>query len=143
MKPSVKPIIALAVAVAAASAFANQGESATAPSADNPPSTALSPGKITLYEYPNFAGPRVTIDSGMARNLDWANFNNPLHRAQSAKVESGTWKICSDPAFQGQCQVVGPGEYASLSSGLTPGIASAEPVLNPQLAQSPGQTSTQ
>jgi hypothetical protein len=75
----------------------------------------------------------VTVDSSnaVAQNLDWAGFNNPLHRAESAKVESGTWRICSEPAFQGTCRVIGPGDYASLD--LPTGIASAEPVLSPQL----------
>jgi Beta/Gamma crystallin len=142
MNRCLKPVVPLIVALVAASAWANQDESAAAAVVADSQSTALSPGRITLYEYPNFAGPRVIIDSGMARNLDWANFNNPLHRAESARVESGSWRICSDAAFQGSCQVVGPGDYATLSGGLSGGIASAEPVLRPQLgAVTPPTTS--
>jgi len=97
----------------------------------NPPVVAAVPGRITLFEYPNFGGPGVTVDSSnaVAQNLDWANFDNPLHRAESARVESGTWRICSAPSFQGTCRVVGPGDYAYL--GIN--IASLEPVLSPQL----------
>ena len=97
----------------------------------NPAAIAVVPGRITLFEYPNFGGPGVTVDSSnaIAQNFDWANFNNPLHRAESARVESGTWRICSAPSFQGTCRVVGPGDYAYL--GID--IASAEPVLSPQL----------
>jgi hypothetical protein len=155
MKPCVKSFFPLVVALAATSVFANQGGAAKAASddAEHQPTqslqsqaaqgaptqsqssqpSSLSPGRIVLFEYANFAGPRVTIDSGMAQNLDWTNFNNPLHHAASAKVESGEWKICSDRAMQGECRVVGPGEYATLSGGLSTGIASAEEVKKPQL----------
>lgn len=133
MNRCLKSVVPLVVALAATAAWANQSEGANAPAVADTQSSALSPGRITLYEYPNFAGPQVTIESGMAQNLDWANFNNPLHRAESARVESGTWKICSDRAFQGECRVVGPGDYATLSGALASGIASAEPVVRPQL----------
>lgn len=133
MKRCLRPVVPLMLALAATTAWANQSESSNTPVTADSQSTALSPGRIVLYEYPNFAGPQVTIESGMAQNLDWANFNNPMHRAESARVESGTWKICSDRAFQGECRVVGPGDYATLSGALASGIASAEPVLKPQL----------
>jgi hypothetical protein len=148
MNSSVKSFFPLVVALAATSVFANQGAGAAAtsdnaesqptqspytqPSQQTQPSqpSALNSGRITLFEYPNFSGPRVTIDNGMARNLDWASFNNPLHAAASVKVESGNWKVCSQPALQGDCRVIGPGEYPQIS--LT-GIASAEPVVLPLL----------
>lgn len=133
MNQCLKPVVPLVLALAATAAWANQSEGVNGPVVADSQSSALSPGRITLYEYPNFAGPRVTIESSMAQSLDWANFNNPLHRAESARVESGTWKICPDRAFQGECRVVGPGDYATLSGALASGIASAEPVLSPQL----------
>jgi hypothetical protein len=95
--------------------------------------TAFGPGRIVLYEYPNFGGARVTIDSGVARDLDWTNFSNASHHATSIKVESGTWKVCSQAAFQGECRVLGPGEYPALGGSLMTGIASAEPVVRPEL----------
>src|SRR5262245_11546892 len=136
MNLCLKRIAPLVIALAATGVFANQGESDAAPNnAKTQPTVGNQPavgnaGRIALYEYPNFAGPRVTIDNGMARNLDWANFNNPLHSAASVKVDSGNWKVCSQPAFQGDCRVIGPGEYPQISAT---GIASAEPVLSPQL----------
>ena len=155
MNRCLKRFVPLIVALAATGAWANEAENATtAPPAtgsqamtpaatDNSHSTTQSstlvPGRITLYEYPNLAGPRVTVDSSnaIAQNLDWASFNNPLHRAESARVESGTWRICSEPSFQGTCRVIGPGDYASLD--LPMGIASAEPVLSPQLGSAQSQ----
>ena len=154
MKACMKSLVPMLVALGATGAFANQGTGAAATSdnAESQPTqspytqpghaqssqpsalpsqpSALNAGRITLFEYPNFSGPRVTIDNGMARNLDWANFNNPLHHAASVKVEGGSWKVCSQPAFQGDCRVIGPGEYPQIS--MT-GIASAEPVVQPQL----------
>ncbi len=78
MNRCLKGVVPLVVALAATAAWANQSESANAPAVADTQSSALSPGRITLYEYPNFAGPQVTIESGMAQSLDWANFNNPL-----------------------------------------------------------------
>src|SRR5262245_42988275 len=152
MKVCMKPLVPLLVALGATGAFANQGTGAAATSdnAESQPTqspytqqaqpskpsalpsqpSALNAGRITLFEYPNFSGPRVTSDNGMARNLDWANFNNPLHSASSIKVESGNWKVCTQRAFQGECRVIGPGEYPQMALA---GIASAEPVVQPQL----------
>jgi len=150
MNRCLKTVVPLIVALAATGAWANEAENATnaanatgsqamtpgAPSYANSTtqSTAtLVPGRITLYEYPNLAGPRVTVDSSnaIAQSLDWASFNNALHRAESARVESGTWRVCSEPQFQGTCRTIGPGDYAYLD--MPEGIASAEPVLSPQL----------
>jgi hypothetical protein len=149
MNRCLKRVVPLIIALAATGAWANEAENATNAanatgsqamtpgSTDYSPSTTQSstlvPGRITLYEYPNLAGPRVTVDSSnaVAQNLDWAAFNNSLHRAESARVESGTWRVCSLPQFQGTCRTIGPGDYAYLD--MPEGIASAEPVLSPQL----------
>jgi hypothetical protein len=85
-----------------------------------------------LYEDPNFSGARVTIDRGEANDLDWAHFQNPMHRATSVRVESGNWLFCTDMAFQGNCRIFGPGDYATLGGDMIPGIASARPVATPQ-----------
>lgn len=150
MNRCLKRVVPLIVALAATGAWANEAENATnaadatgsqamTPAPDSSHSTTQStaglvPGRITLYEYPNMAGPRVTVDSSnaIAQNLDWASFNNALHRAESARVESGTWRVCSEPQFQGTCRTIGPGDYAYLE--MPEGIASAEPVLRPQLS---------
>jgi len=126
----------LVLMLAASGAIANQGSGTSSGTTSMEPDTgltALAPGRIALYEYPNFGGAKVTIDSGVARDLDWTNFSNSSHHATSVKVESGTWKVCSQAAFQGECRVLGPGEYPELGSSLMTGIASAEPVVRPEL----------
>jgi hypothetical protein len=84
-----------------------------------------------LYENPNFAGAWVTMDRGEANDLDWAHFDNPMHRATSVRVESGNWLFCTDMAFQGNCRIFGPGQYPNLGGDMIPGIASARPVATP------------
>ena len=89
-------------------------------------------GRAILYEDPNFAGASAVVDLGQANDLDWAHFTNPAHRAASLRVESGTWQFCSELAFQGQCRVLGPGEYPYMPGGLTEGISSARQVYYPE-----------
>ena len=89
-------------------------------------------GRAILYEDPNFAGAWVAVDRGEANDLDWAHFTNPAHRAASIRVESGTWQFCSDLAFQGQCRVLGPGDYPYMPGGLTEGVSSARQVGYPE-----------
>ena len=89
-------------------------------------------GRAVLYEYPGFGGTSVTVDRGQANDLDWANFSSASKRATSIRVESGTWMICSEMAFQGECRILGPGEYPRLSGSLAAGIASARQVSRPE-----------
>jgi Beta/Gamma crystallin len=96
----------------------------------NPP---LVGGRAVLFEDPNFAGAWVPLDRGVANDLDWAHFTNPLHRATSIRVESGTFLFCTDMAFQGECRVLGPGEYPQLPGPLVTGISSARQVGYPEL----------
>jgi len=100
----------------------------------NPPPIAVAPptGRVILYEDPNFGGAWAAVDRGVANDLDWAHFTNPAHRAASLRVESGTWQFCTDLAFQGQCRVLGPGDYPYMPGGLTEGISSARQVWYPE-----------
>jgi len=112
------------------------------PLAVNPPPVYVNPartavvttspgptGRAYLYESPNFGGTWVAVDRGIANDLDWANFDNPEHRAASIRVESGNWLVCNDMAFRGDCRVLVPGEY---SQPLMGGIASARQVWSPE-----------
>ena len=136
-----KWIIPTVFAVAATSAFADdvrdsQGRSIAAAPPDAvivAPTPDFSPGKIVLYENPNFSGARVTLDRGIMPDLDWANFAHSNHRATSILVESGTWRVCTEMAFRGECRIVGPGEYPYLGGSMYTGIASAEQVRRPEL----------
>ena len=92
----------------------------------------VAKGRIVLYENPNFSGNRVVVERGIAQDLDWANFVNSSHKATSIRVEAGTWRVCSDIALQGECRILGPGEYPYLSGSLFTGVASAQEVYRPE-----------
>jgi hypothetical protein len=92
-------------------------------------------GRAVAYEYPNFAGHSAVIAEGRAPDLDWANFRMP---ASSLRIESGTWMVCSELGYQGECRVLGPGEYPTIP-GLN-GVASARQVWQPDYVASNGPT---
>lgn len=92
----------------------------------------LVTGRAILYEDPNFGGARAALDRGEANDMDWAHFTNPAHRATSIRVESGTFLVCTDLAFQGECRVLGPGEYPQLPGPLVSGISSARQIWAPE-----------
>ena len=94
--------------------------------------TAAPTGRAVLYEYPGFGGASVTVDRGQANDLDWANFSTASKRAASIRVESGTWLFCSEMGFQGECRLLGPGEYPRLTGSLATGISSARQVVRPE-----------
>jgi Beta/Gamma crystallin len=86
-------------------------------------------GRAVLYEQPNFGGARAVVEYGPAPDLDWAHFRNP---ASSLRIESGSWLVCSDLGYQGDCQVLDPGDYPVLTGLLSRGIASARQVWRPE-----------
>lgn len=92
------------------------------PVASIPPITS---GRLVVYQFQNFGGPSAVIEHGRAPDLDWANFRYP---AASLRVESGTWLVCPELGYQGECRVYGPGEYPTLERG----IASARQVWQPE-----------
>ena len=126
------------VTVPAAPVVVSPPEVVTAPAQPlvvSPPVVAAVPataGRIELYEYPNFGGREATVDLGQARDLDWANFSNPNARATSVRVDSGSWIVCTQVGFRGECSVLDPGEYPQLTGALRGGIASAQQVYRPQ-----------
>ena len=87
------------------------------------------PGRAVLYQFPNFAGPSAVVEYGRAPDLDWAHFKQP---ASSLRVESGTWLVCSEMGYQGECRVLGPGEYPALTNVLNGGVYSARQVWRPE-----------
>jgi Beta/Gamma crystallin len=77
--------------------------------------------EITLFEFENFGGQRFSANGAMT-NLDSTGFND---RASSAVVRSGTWQLCSDAFFRGNCVTLQPGSYPSLSGmGLNRSVSS-------------------
>ncbi len=97
---------------------------------DHFPMVAAAPaGRAVLYEFPNFGGARAVVEYGPAPDLDWVRFKNP---AASLRIESGSWLVCSDLGYQGDCQVLDPGDYPMLTGLLRNGIASARQVWRPE-----------
>ncbi len=93
-----------------------------------PVAAAVPPRRAVLYQYPNFGGRSAVVEYGRAPDLDWAHFRYP---ASSVRIESGSWLVCSDIGYQGECRVLDPGDYPVVN-GLGEGIASARQVWRPQ-----------
>jgi len=91
MKRILTPLLAAALAVAAASAAAD---------------------KITFYEGDNYGGRQFTADGPVA-NFDRNGFND---RVRSAVVHDGRWEICVDANFNGSCSTLAPGAYPNLGA---------------------------
>jgi hypothetical protein len=79
---------------------------------------------IEFFDQPGFRGQRLGLDRD-STNLTGQGFND---RAASVIVRSGTWQICSAKDFQGECQTLVPGFYASLDPELTDKLSSARQV---------------
>ena len=80
---------------------------------------------VTFYEGENFEGRQLTVDRTTS-DFDRTRFND---RARSAVVNDGSWEMCVDSEFRGDCQVLGPGRYPDLG-GLAGRVSSARPFAN-------------
>ena len=109
MKRSALLLVALVVAVAAASARASGDQKPT----------------MTLYMLAPYEGPSLQLLLP-ATNLNNLGFGG---KAVSFTIESGRWQICTQPDFQGRCVTLGPGKYPpSYGGGFARLILSARPV---------------
>ena len=81
---------------------------------------AASAGQIVIYKQPNFAGESRTFNGDDGNLVD----NGINDQASSIVVKSGRWQFCSQPNFQGDCQVLEPGQYATLPQVLNHRIES-------------------
>jgi Beta/Gamma crystallin len=78
--------------------------------------------ELTLFEHDNFNGRRFAVN-GSVNNLADAGFND---KASSVVVGSGTWQLCDDAYFRGNCVTLKAGEYPSLRPmGLNDRVSSA------------------
>lgn len=77
-------------------------------------------GSIELYVEPGFAGRSLQLDADTPA-LD-RNFND---RAASVVVTNGTWELCTDANFRGDCRIYGPGRYPDLGYGMAKQLSSA------------------
>ena len=65
--------------------------------------------EIRIYRQPEFRGQSYLI------NGEVANIENGLaSQGSSMVVKGGFWEVCTEHHFQGNCYVVGPGEYPHL-----------------------------
>jgi hypothetical protein len=90
------------------------------------------PGTVTFYETENFGGRQISTDRplpNLGRSIAGA-------RPQSAVVEGGSWQVCTDYNFGGDCTVLGPGRYSTLDA-LSGRVSSARPISTPTAALSP------
>jgi len=82
-------------------------------------------GSIALFSRPSYRGRGVTLNRNMP-DLDAVGFND---RASSLIVSKGTWELCSEGGYGGNCQVFEPGRYADLGP-LARDISSARLLRN-------------
>jgi len=89
-----------------------------------PPTPVASPaaGRITFFQARDFGGRPFAIDQSLP-NFDSTGAND---RAVSVIVEGGSWEVCVDADFRGECRMLAPGRYATLDS-FTNRISSARP----------------
>lgn len=80
--------------------------------------------EITIYKQPNFTGGDQTF------NRDTPNLQGSgvFDQSKSVVVRSGRWQVCSQPNFQGDCQMLERGQYASLPQQLNGRIESLREV---------------
>jgi len=81
--------------------------------------------RAVIYSSPEFRGDRFVVEGNFVPNLANSGFND---RAQSLRVEGGTWMFCSDANLHGQCRTFGPGSYAELPRALDNRLSSGRRV---------------
>lgn len=78
-------------------------------------------GAIELFGQPGFRGRNMALDRD-APTLEGSGFND---RASSIVVTEGTWQLCSEPHYAGNCRNYAPGRYADLGYGMAKAVSSA------------------
>lgn len=79
--------------------------------------------EIALYDRQNFAGPLRSL-RGPTPNFEVLGINDA---AASLIVHRGTWQLCTDADYRGECVTYGPGRYPQLP-GKDDRFSSARPV---------------
>jgi len=87
--------------------------------------STVSAQEIMLFQNENFSGPNFSASSSDS-NLGNSGFND---RASSVRIRGGSWQLCADAFFRGQCVTLQPGDYASLRAiGLNNAVSSIREV---------------
>jgi hypothetical protein len=90
---------------------------------------ATAQAQIILYEHDDFKG-RSIRGTDVVKNLRDSGFND---KASSIKVLTGSWEVCSDADFRGDCTVLEPGQYPSLRDmGMNDRLSSVRKVSDGQ-----------
>jgi hypothetical protein len=95
-------------------------------------------GSIQLFGRPAFGGRNVVLETDAA-SLARAHFDD---RAASIVVTRGTWELCSEPDFRGDCRTYPPGRYGDLGYGMAREVSSARlvrPLRDAPVVIRPGQ----
>jgi uncharacterized protein YcfJ len=101
--------------------LANRGDVEEGPPTAVPPDT----GRIVFYEREGFQGRSMSADGPM-ENFRRSGFDE---QASSIIVRRGRWEACQDRRYAGDCVVLRPGQYPSLSAmGMNDRISSVRPV---------------
>jgi hypothetical protein len=79
-------------------------------------------GRLFLYDQKNFRGQPIVVD-GTTASLQ--NFSG---KAESVRVEGGSWEVCSGASFRGRCTVITGDESDLGRIGLRNNVTSARPV---------------
>lgn len=78
-----------------------------------------------LYENDDFRGRSFTADSAV-QDFSVNGFND---RASSIVVLGDRWEVCTDSRYRGQCMVLNPGRYRSLSAmGMNDRVSSVRAI---------------
>jgi hypothetical protein len=85
---------------------------------------AAQAAEITIFKQPNFSGG----DQTFTRDTNSLSGTGVYDQSKSVVVRSGRWQVCSQPNFQGDCQVLERGQYASLPQELNGRIESIREV---------------
>ena len=84
--------------------------------------------QITFYEHDNYGG-RTFSTRNSIENFSNVGFND---RASSVVVDRDTWEICEAAGYGGQCRVLRPGRYPSLTQmGLNDRVSSVRMINTP------------
>lgn len=77
-------------------------------------------GRIILYDADGYAGRSMAVAENMV-DLTNTGFND---QAASLLIESGTWELCTDSYFRGQCRMFGPGMMRRLEPAVYRAVSS-------------------
>ncbi len=74
------------------------------------PQRRANAAQVELFSGPDFTGDRYDTNTDVY-NFEAIRFND---RASSLIIYSGSWEVCEDAEFRGECRVYGRGRYPSL-----------------------------